>query len=139
VVADGKGIPMGMSLHATSPHEITLAEEALQAVKVPRKGCGRPKQKPKRLICDKAYDSDGFRKKLARRGIELIAPQKTNRKKPKVQDGRSLRRYRKRWKVERSIAWLGNYRRLVIRWDRDVMIYRAFFHIACLLITCNNL
>ncbi|MEW6104512.1 MAG: transposase [bacterium] len=96
-------------------------------------------KKPERLICDKAYDSDKFRRQLKKNGIELIAPHRSNRKKPKLQDGRALRRYRKRWKIERSIAWIGNYRRLVIRWDRNIIIYQAFLHIACALITCNNL
>ena len=52
------------------------------------------------------------------RKIELICPHRRNRKKPKLQDGRKLRRYRRRWKVERTFAWLDNFRRLVVRWDR---------------------
>ena len=46
----------------------------------------------------------------------MIAPHLSNRKR-KHQDGRPLRRYKRRWKVERTIAWLGNYRRLLIRWE----------------------
>jgi hypothetical protein len=44
---------------------------------------------------------------LAQLGIELIAPHRRNRKKPKTQDGRPLRRYKRRWKIERLFAWLG--------------------------------
>ncbi|RMD65536.1 IS5 family transposase [Candidatus Parcubacteria bacterium] len=139
VVADGKGIPMGVSLHSASPHEITLAEETLENVSVPRKGPGRSRKNPDRLIADKAYDSEPFRRRLARRGIELIAPHKSNRRKAATQDGRSLRRYRKRWKIARTIAWIGNYRRLVVRWDRRDDIYLSFVYIACALTTCNHL
>ena len=96
-------------------------------------------KKPERLIGDKAYDSDEFREELKKEGIELVAPHRENRRKPKTQDGRALRRYKRRWKIERTIAWLGNYRRLVTRWERSDKMYQAFLHIACALITCNNL
>jgi transposase len=135
VVADGQGIPLGMSLHSASPQEVKLAAETFKTIRVGRSG----RRWPDRVIADKGYDSDPFRFWLKRRGVELIAPHRQNRKRPKTQDGRALRRYRKRWKVERSFAWLGNYRRVVVRWDRRIEIYRAFVHIACLLITCNYL
>jgi Transposase DDE domain len=61
-----------------------------------------------------------------------------NRVRPPTQDGRALRRYRRRWIVERTIGWLGNYRRLVVRYDRSLRIYRAFFHIACFMIVLRR-
>ncbi len=90
------------------------------------------------MIADRGYDSDPLRERLARRGIELIAPHRLNRSKPPTQDGRALRRYRRRWIVERTIAWLGNYRRLTTRWDRSLTIYQAFFHIACFMIVLRR-
>lgn len=118
---------------------MNLLEPTLATIAVPRAGPCRPRQKPERLIADKAYDSDPLRARLKRRGIELIAPHRRNRKKPKTQDGRKLRRYRKRWKVERTFAWFGNFRRLLVRWERHLKMYLAFFHLACLLITLNRL
>ena len=106
---------------------------------MPRAGPGRPRQKPERVIADKAYNSDPLRARLKRRGIELIAPHRRNRKKPKTQEGRKLRRYRKRWKVERTFAWFGNFYRLVVHWGRHLKMYLALFHLACLLITLNQL
>jgi transposase len=70
------------------------------------------------LIADRAYDPDSLDAELAEKGIELIAPYRRNRKKAKIQDGRKLRRYKRRWKVERLFAWLGNFRRLVVRYER---------------------
>ena len=70
-----------------------------------------------RLIADKAYDSDPLRVALAQQGIELIAPHRRGRVKSPTQDGRKLRRYKRRWKVERFFAWLHHYRRCVLRWD----------------------
>ncbi len=139
VVVDGQGVPLGIHLGSASPAEVKLLEPTLTTIAVPRAGRGRPRQKPQRLIADKAYDSDPLRARLKRRGIELIVPHKRNRKKPSTQDGRSLRRYRKRWKVERTFSWFGNYRRLVVRWEHSLLMYLAFFHLACLLITLNRL
>ena len=116
-----------------------LLETTVDQIAVPRKGRGRPRKNPERIIADKAYDSDPLRKRLARRGIELVCPHKRNRRKPPTQDGRKLRRYRRRWKVERTFSWLGNYRRLVVRWDKSIVIYSAFFHVACLMITMRQL
>jgi len=139
VVVDGAGVPLGDHLHSASPAEVRLAETTLAAIQVGRRHrAGRPRQKPARVIADKAYDSDPLRKRLQQRGIELICPHKKNRVRPPTQDGRALRRYRRRWIVERTIGWLGNYRRLVVRYDRSLQIYRAFFHIACFMIVLRR-
>jgi transposase len=68
----------------------------------------------------------------------LIAPRRKNRRNPPTHDGRALRRYKRRWSVERTIAWLGNFRRLVVRYDRSLTVYRAFFHIACFMIVLRR-
>jgi transposase len=123
VVVDGKGVPLGNHLGPASPAEVKLAETALAAVRVPNPGRrGRPRQKPQRLIADKAYDSDPLRRRLKKRGIDLIVPHKVNRVSKPTQDRRKLRRYRKRWKIERTNAWLGNFRHLVVRYDRNLSI-----------------
>jgi len=83
VVVDGQGIPLGSTLTSASPAEVTLAEETLETVKVPRNGRGRPKKRPFRLIADKGYDSDPLRKRLKELKINLIVPHRNNRKKPR--------------------------------------------------------
>ena len=90
------------------------------------------------MIGDKGYDSDGLRERLWHRGIVLIAPHRSNRYRTPPQDGRVLRRYKKRWIVERTIAWLGNFRRLVVRHDRSLTIYQAFVHIAYFMIVLRR-
>jgi hypothetical protein len=62
---------------------------------------------PARLIGDRAYDTDGLDWALAQWGVEMIAPHRRGRARPKTPDGRSLRRYRRRWKIERLWAWRG--------------------------------
>jgi len=76
------------------------------------------------VIADRAYDSDPLRQRLAARGIELVAPHRGNRS-SRAPRRRALRRYKRRWKVERTIAWLGNFRRLVVRYERSDTIYEA--------------
>ena len=129
-VADGAGFPVALSVGSASPHEVRLVEETLEKRLVTAK--------PQRLIGDRAYDSDPLDEKLAEAGVLLIAPHKRNRKKPKTQDGRVLRRYRRRWKVERLFAWLQNYRRILVRYDRFLENYLAFVHLACVVIFIRN-
>jgi transposase len=84
------------------------------------------------LIGDKAYDSDPLDTQLQRAyALDLIAPHKDNRVRPATQDGRALRRYQRRWVVERFFAWLHNSRRLVVRWERYVENFEAMIHLAC--------
>jgi transposase len=139
VVVDGRGLPLGNYLHSASPAEVKLAETTLATIRVGRSHhAGRPRQKPLRVIADKAYHSDPLRRRLRCRGIALICPHKSNRVRPATQDGRALRRYQRRWIVERTNAWLGNFRRLVVRYDRSLTIYGAFFHIACFMIVLRR-
>jgi transposase len=137
VVADGEGVPLGIKLASASPNEVTLIEPLLEQISVPRAGRGRPRKNPERLIYDRAADSDPMRARLLRRGIELICPNRWN-KRYKSQDGRKLRRYKRRWKIERTIAWLQNFRRLVVRYERKITMFQAFVHVACLIITLRQ-
>ena len=138
VVVDGSGVPLGSQLASASPAEVTLAESTLKKISVPQRR-GRPRTRPLRVIADRGYDSDPLRWRLLQRGIVLIVPHRKGRKKPSLNDGRTLRRFRKRWKVERTFAWLGNFRRLLVRHDHHLHIYEAFFHLACLIITLRYL
>ena len=115
-----------------------LLEQVLADVKVPRAGLGRPRAKPRRVIADRAYDADWLRRRLKRRGIELVCPHRRGRRRATLQDGRKLRRYRRRWIVERTFAWLGNFRRLVVRYERNVQMFEAFIHVACMVIALRQ-
>jgi transposase len=90
--------------------------------------------RPEHLIGDKAYDSDPLDERLASQGIELIAPHRANRKKAKTQDGRPLRRYKRRWKVERLFAWLQNFRRVLVRHEYHAENYLGFVQLGCMVI-----
>jgi transposase len=99
---------------------------------------GRPRKTPERLIADKGYDSNAVRTMLEQRGIEPIIPARDNNTVATHQDGRNLRRYRRRWTVERTISWLQNFRRLVVRWERSSEVYTALAHMACALVVMKR-
>lgn len=91
------------------------------------------------MIGDRAYDSDPLDQRLRQQhAVELIAPHKVNRSKPKTQDGRKLRRYCRRWKIERLFAWLHNFRRLVTRWEYHEANFLGLVQLACILILMRN-
>ena len=103
VLVDGQGLPLGVRLESASTGEARLAEATLAEVRVPRRK-GRPRQKPKRVIADRAYDSDPLRERLKKRGIDLIVPYRKNSRHRRYEDGRKLRRYKRRWIIERTNA-----------------------------------
>ena len=124
ILVDAKGLPVAVTTSSASPHESRLIQELF--------GFMLTKKQPTRVIGDKAYDSDPLDAELATHGIEMIAPNRSNR--TQTQDGRPLRRYRRRWTVERTIAWLQNYRRLCIRWEKSQLAFQGFLHLACALL-----
>jgi transposase len=89
---------------------------------------------PERLIADRGYDSNPVRTMLAGRGIDPIIPKRQNNRKATHQDGRKLRRYKRRWIIERTNAWMQNFRRLATRYERLVANYTGLVHMAFALI-----
>ena len=94
---------------------------------------------PWRLVADRAYDSDPLREELLEAQVLLIAPHRRGRTRPSFNDGRTLRRYRKRWKIERLFAWLHNFRRLVVRWEYHAENFLGFLHLGCAIILLRHL
>jgi transposase len=92
------------------------------------------------MIGDRAYDSDPLDQRLRQKhGIRLIAPHKYNRRRKTTQDGRELRRYCRRWKIERLFAWLHNFRRLVSRWEYHENNFLGMLQLGCLIILLRHL
>ena len=129
-VADRSGLPVAVCIESASPHEVKLVDSTLVEMVV--------SEAPQNLIGDNTYDSDELDTELRQYGIEVIAPHRSNRKN-KTQDGRRLRRYRRRWKIERLFAWLQNFRRLVVRYERYAENFLGMLHLGCCLILLRNL
>jgi transposase len=89
---------------------------------------------PEILIGDRVYDSDDLDDDLNGKGIQMVSPQRKNRKKPKTQDGRQLLRYKRRWIVERFFAWIKHKRRLLNRWEFYPENFLRFVQISAVLL-----
>jgi transposase len=125
-ITDGAGLPLAICTASASPNEVTLVKQTLDARFLD--------DVPERLIGDKAYDSDALDEHLLRDyGIEMIAPNRESRSR-RTQDGRQLRRYKRRWKVERFFAWLTAFRRVPIRYEYHIQNFAGFLHLACIMI-----
>jgi transposase len=123
-IVDRHGLPLAVSTHAANHHEVTLVQLSFDFYML--------EAKPGNLIGDKAYDSDPLDEQLREQGIEMIAPHKTNRVRDTTQDGRRLRRYQRRWLVERFFAWLQWQRRLLVRWEYYAHNFLGFVQLACI-------
>lgn len=125
LMVDGRGTPIGLHIESASPSEVKLLEATLDSLDIPGK-----KVQPKRLIADKGYDSNKARQLIESRGMLPIIPARKNNTKATHQDGRHLKRYRNRWIIERTNAWLQNFRRLVVRYERSHIIFEGLIHMA---------
>src|SRR5262245_23567229 len=98
ILVDAKGLPVAVDTAPANRYEGHLVQQLFEFM--------LPLEPVTRVIGDKAYDNDALDKKLAKDGVELISPHRSSRRpEHKTQDGRALRRYRRRWTVERTIAW----------------------------------
>ena len=128
VVTDARGLPLGMSVAAANTCEQELLVPALRDVPIEI-----PPGTP--VIADKGHDSDPLRDNLEAERVMPIIPHRRNRVRASRNDGRRLRRYRRRWKIERTNAWLHCYRAVAVRWSHYVfmyagLVYLAFIHMA---------
>jgi transposase len=124
-ITDAAGLPVAAHVESASPHEVKLVEDTIDS--------SFTQYAPDKLVGDKAYDSDKLDQQLLDdRGVEMVAPHRKGRKKPKTQDGRKLRCDRRRWKVERLFAWLQNFRRLIVRYEYHVENFLAMVHLGCI-------
>lgn len=130
LLTDGGDLPLSLELASASEAEVNLIEPLIDQAVTP--------EVPRRLIYDAAADSDPLRQRLAERGIELVCPHRRNRVRPPTQDGRKLRRHRRRWRIERSVSWLQSFRRLVTRYEHYPLLFYGFAQLACLMITLRR-
>src|SRR3989304_8622183 len=122
-ISDGHGLPLAVHVASASPHETKLVGPTLEQRFLA--------EAPERMIGDRAYDSDPLDMQIRERfGVQLVAPHHSTRSKAPTQDGRVLRRYRRRWKIERLFAWLQSFRRLLNRFEYHLENFLGFLHLA---------
>ena len=141
LVVDGHGLLLGFHLDSATTAEVKLAEQTLDTIRVARRR-GRPTCRPQKLVADRGYDSSAFRAALRHRGIRMCIPPKRRPAKWRAKRGRPVvartEDYRRRFTVERSFAWLGNFRRLLIRWERLFAVYRSWFTVAVMVLSLRR-
>ncbi len=126
-IVDRNGLPVAVSTHAANYHEVTLVQLTFDFYMI--------EAKPENLIGDKAYDSDPLDEELGQQGIQMIAPHRSNRRRMRrTQDGRKLRRYQRRWLVERFFSWIQWHRRILVRWEYYTQNFLGFVQLASALI-----
>lgn len=131
IMVDAKGLPVAVNSAEANSHESTQVAPLFDFMLTV--------DFPERLIGDKAYDSDKLDETMRELDVDMISPHRSNRKpENKTQDGRKLRRYKRRWTVERTIGWLQNYRRLCIRWEKSTAMFQGFINLTCSILLINQ-
>jgi transposase len=128
-VVDRNGTPLAFCLTGANRHDSVPFEALIDAVPPIRRPAGQRRKRPAKLHADKAYDSRRCRRALTRRRIKVRIARKG------IDASERLGRHR--WVVERTLAWLNQFRRLTIRYERRLDLHEAFVSLSCSLLCCN--
>jgi transposase len=126
VITEAQGIPLATRLTGANTNDVTQLRALVEAIPAVRGRRGRPRQRPKQVYGDRGYDSEPLRHWLRSLRIQPVLAKR------RTPHGSGLGRYR--WVVERTLAWLHQFRRLRIRYERRSDIHEAFMSLACALI-----
>lgn len=126
LICDGRGVPLAVRLTGANRNDSQEALALVDAI-LPLQGeRGRPRHRPDCVVGDRGYDAEAIRYGLRTRGIlPLVARRRTKH-------GSGLGTWR--WVAERTFAWLNQFRRLRVRYERRADIHRAFLSLGCALI-----
>jgi transposase len=131
LICDGHGVPLAVRLTGANRNDSQEALALVDAVPLLQGDRGRPRHRPDGVVGDRGYDAAGIRQGLRTRGIlSLLAMRRTAH-------GSGLGRWR--WVVERTFAWLNQFRRLRVPYDKRADIHEAFLSLACALICWHAL
>lgn len=135
LAVDGTGIPLTLLTEAANISEFRLALQTIDGISVASRPL-HPKKHPQKLVADKGYDAQWLRKAIRERNITPYIPKRRKQRalKEPLYNKTIQQFYATRWIVERTNAWLQNYRRITVRWDRFADSYEAFIELACVLI-----
>ena len=130
-MVDATGIPLAWTLTGGNRNDVTQLIPLVERIPPVRGKVGRPRRRPDRVAADRGYDHDKYRVQLRERGIAPeIARRGTGHRS-------GLGRYR--WVVERTFAWLHQFKRLLVRYDRRAEIHEAFLALGCCLVCYRRL
>lgn len=128
---NGRGIPLAIQLTGANRNDSQQAIALVDAIPPLQGVRGHPRHRPDRVLGDRGYDTEAIRQGLRDRGIvPLLAMRNTEH---------GSRLGRRRWVVERTFAWLNQFRRLRVRYEKRADIHEAFLTLGCILISWNFL
>jgi transposase len=123
LLTDGSGVPLAVTLTGAQRNDVTQLLPLVDALEPVRGKVGRPRKRAERLLADRGYDFDKYRRELWARGVKPVIARRL------TEHGSGLGT--ERWVVERSFAWLHNLRRLRIRYERLPELHLAFLELGC--------
>jgi len=131
LLVDGSGLPLAYSLTGGNRNDVTQLIPLVEAVPAVAGLPGRPRRRPESVIADRGYDHDKYRRLLRQRGIKPVIAR------CRTEHGSGLGRYR--WVVERTFAWLHNFKRLLVRYERRAEMHEALLALGCCLVCFRRL
>ena len=126
ILTERGGLPLATLLTGANRHESVVFEDDARCRASIKQPNGPRRKRPDKLHADKAYDIPRCRRALSQRHIQVRIARKG------IDSSETLGRHR--WVVERTLAWLEQYRRLTIRYERRADIHDAFLTLGCALI-----
>jgi len=131
LICDGRGVPLAIQLTGANRNDSRQALALVDAIPALQGKHGRPRRRPNCVLGDRGYDAEAIRQDLRdRRIIPFLAMRNT-------EHGSGLGRWR--WVVERTFAWLNQFRRLRVRYEKPADVHEAFLSLGCVLICWNTL
>jgi len=131
LLVDATGIPLAFSVTGGNRNDITQLIPLLDAVPAVGGVSGRPRRRPDSVIADRDYDHDKYRRLVRQRGVKPVIARR------QTKHGSGLGRHR--WVVERTFAWLHNFKRLLVRYERRADIHHALLALGCCLVCYRRL
>lgn len=126
MITDAQGIPLATQVTAANVNDVTQLQALVEAIPLVPGRRGRPRFRPDRVQGDRGYDAQAQRQWLRAQGITPVLAQRG------TSHGSGLGK--QRWKVERTLSWLHQFRRLRIRYERRADMHEAFVLLAASLI-----
>jgi transposase len=116
-------VPLAISLTGGNRNDVTQLLPLIDGIGPVAGKVGRPRKRAERLLADRGYDHDKYRRELRQRGVKPVIARRS------TEHGSQLGK--ERWVVERTFAWLHNFRRLRTRYERRAELHLAFMQLGC--------
>jgi transposase len=131
LITDAGGIPLAISLTGGQRNDVTQLLPLIDAVGPVAGKPGRPRRRAERLLADRGYEHEKYRRELRKRGVKPLIARRGS------EHGSGLGK--ERWVMERTFAWLCNLRRLRIRYERSADLHLAFMLLGCAVVCQRRL